>query len=236
MFNNKALDAKRGIKLPKNHSKELAEFFGILAGDGYISFEKDRTQEIKISGHSIDDKDYHVNYICPLIKKLFGLLPKIRTVQGQKTRVVYIRSVSINRFIRGTGYYKRNGKIKLPQWIFKEAYFYEFLRGLFDTDGSVAVKKKYRIKPYYPVLGITLKNKELISYIAYYLKKHGFKLWWGALNDFDTRTNKYYLRYRVQLSGFKQLALWREKISFSNPKHLAKYDYVIKKKFGQKGI
>lgn len=30
-------DVRRGLKLPKK-SKELAEFFGVLTGDGYMNF------------------------------------------------------------------------------------------------------------------------------------------------------------------------------------------------------
>ena len=44
-------DIRRGLILPKEPSKELAEFIGILAGDGYVSFNTNRNV-VSVSGDS----------------------------------------------------------------------------------------------------------------------------------------------------------------------------------------
>ena len=49
-------DIKRGLDLPNKPSEELAEFIGILAGDGYINFDpKKYSYIIDIAGNKILD-------------------------------------------------------------------------------------------------------------------------------------------------------------------------------------
>lgn len=133
---------------------------------------------MSIAGHSIDDKKYHIDYICPLFKKLFGLEPKVIVKSDRRVRYLRVRSKTITYFIKINNYYKLKGRINIPKWIFSnEIYFIWFIRGLVDTDGSLAIKKRYHEKPYYPVITITLKNKYLIEKVANFLKNHGFNLW-----------------------------------------------------------
>lgn len=227
MFNNQNLDIKRGIILPKETSEKLAEFFGILAGDGYVNFKNDHDYTVSIAGHKIDDELYHLKYIYPLFRELFGLNPKINIKLKQNGRYIYIRSKTIVNFIKSNYFYKYKGKIDIPDWIFEnKKYFNSFLRGLVDTDGSVAIKKRYKSIPYYPVISITIKNKDLTEKIANYLKENRFTVWWGI-------SNKKNLVYRVELSGIKNLNLWKDKISFSNQKHISKFNHVINREWAE---
>ena len=69
----------KNIKIP-NKNEDLAELWGILLGDGHI--EKTKAYKIgvyhiTIVGHSILDKDYLLNYVKPLIEKLFEVKVRV---------------------------------------------------------------------------------------------------------------------------------------------------------------
>lgn len=113
-------------------TKELAEFVGIMLGDGHIS-----EGQVKITlGNKEQD---FVNYIISLFKKLFDCeLKTFKTNKGYT--VLYIGFIKLVRYLRNMGL--RNNKVReqvgVPKWILgKEEYKTNFLRGFFDTDGSV---------------------------------------------------------------------------------------------------
>ena len=98
-----------------------------------------------------------------------------------------------------------------------------FLRGMVDTDGSLAIKKRYRKIPYYPVISITSKNKQFIFTIANWLKQNGFSLWAGK--EFKKEKRPCYndtIIYRAQLSGVDNFKKWNNLIGFSNSRHIGK--------------
>ncbi len=232
MFNNKSLDIERGIILPEKSDK-FAELIGILAGDGYVNFKNDHDYTITVSGHKIYDEEYHSNHVNPLFKDLFGLNMNIFLGLRQQTRYLHIRSKTIVEYLRAQGYYKYKGDISIPKWIYEsDSYIRNFISGVFDTDGSLTVKKRYREVPYYPVISITSKNESLIRDIAAYLKNQGFNLWFGLGKNYDGRSEKLWYKYHLELNGYKNMLKWKEFISFSNPKHIKKYDYVVNKKMG----
>jgi len=166
MYNQSYNDIKRNIKYPKE-SKELAELIGIIFGDGSMNIYKKRTSiaaVLTIVGHSIDDKDYLTNHVTKLIEKLFNIKPTQRIRKEQQVLELRIGSKGIVNFLETKGI-KLGPKINLetPDWILKkEDYIIHFIRGLTDTDGSLAVKKRYREKPYYPTIKITSKISSLI--------------------------------------------------------------------------
>ena len=51
-------------------SPDVAEFLGVLIGDGFIGSYPGRM--IQITGNKINDKEYYQNYLIPLIKRIFN--------------------------------------------------------------------------------------------------------------------------------------------------------------------
>lgn len=103
-----------------------------MLGDGHIS-----EGQVRITlGNKEQD---FVDYIISLFKKLFGCELKIfKTNKGYI--VLYIGFIKLVRYLRDMGL--RNNKVReqvgVPKWILdKEEYKTSFLRGFFDTDGSV---------------------------------------------------------------------------------------------------
>jgi len=74
-------DLQRGITLPEKMSPELAEETGIHLGDGSLSKCLDKGgylyYKYSVTGDMKDESIYHDQFIVPLIKKLYNILPSI---------------------------------------------------------------------------------------------------------------------------------------------------------------
>lgn len=119
------------IILPKKYSKDLAEFVGVLLGDGHLT-----PTQVTVT---LGKKEKYVEYVACLMRKLFGVEPKIITSKrGDFT--VYIGSTTIVRWLMAMGlvFNKVKAQVDVPSWIFSKKDFIKgAIRGLFDTDGSV---------------------------------------------------------------------------------------------------
>ncbi len=135
-FNNKRLD----ISIPRKFSKELSEFIGIMLGDGHLT----STQVAVTLGNK---EESYVNYVSELVNKIFKIKPKIlRLKKGYF--VVYFGSTEVVRWLLSMGlvFNKVRQQVDVPVWIFSNHNWMEgFLRGFFDTDGSV-YKLKFGIQ------------------------------------------------------------------------------------------
>jgi len=85
------------IKIPKEDEK-LAEFIGIILGDGniysYKKGKKIRVYNVRIAGDSRNDYEYLTNYVASLSKDLVGLQP----------RIYITRKDQIKKFYKGIGF------------------------------------------------------------------------------------------------------------------------------------
>ena len=88
-----------------------------------------------------------------------------------------------------------------------------FIRGLFDTDGSICFKSQNKIKKYYPVISIALISKNIIFGAAEMLTMLGFEPY---------RYQDKLGYWVIVLNGYERLERYYEMIGWSNPKHLRK--------------
>src|SRR3989344_9552817 len=132
-------DISERRKFPEGPSCKLAELLGALAGDGHVAYHpKGNDYIIEISGHAQDDLDY-LHYLKGLIKDLFNIEMNVRIRDSINTAYVFKRSLGIFSFLERIGYQKRKCVVKTPEWIWSDKSFaISFIRGLFDTDGSLA--------------------------------------------------------------------------------------------------
>lgn len=131
-FNN----TSRKVVIPSIYTKELAEFFGIMLGDGHIS----PTQVVVTLGAK---EGRYVTHVAGLMKSLFKTEPKILTrnvVQREsKYHDVYFGSVRAVQWLMKEGLVsnKVKSQVDIPTWVFSQTDFMRaFMRGFFDTDGS----------------------------------------------------------------------------------------------------
>ncbi len=123
--------------LPQSLSPELAEFIGILAGDGHLAKVK---HEINITGGSQYDKDYVQSYIYRLFKNLFGIEPRIEIMKNKNVIRCRTYSKIVSQYltrIYGHPIGKKKGRLNIPKQILDDSEMLKcYLRGVFDTDGS----------------------------------------------------------------------------------------------------
>jgi|CXWL01.1.fsa_nt_gi transcriptional regulator with XRE-family HTH domain len=198
----------KSILKPKP-SKELAEFIGIMMGDGGIS-----NYQCTVSLHSVDDEAY-ARYVVQKIKDLFGVSPSIYTPTKARVRVIVVSRVELVKYLHELGLpigNKVRQRLDIPIWIKKHWYFARMcVRGLVDTDGSVfthTYKSKGRSYSY-KKLSFTSASPELVRSVAHILYEFGMS---PRVSGRD-----------VRLDSIKDMTRYFEVIGSNNPKHLKRW-------------
>lgn len=231
-----AKDRKKKVRLPAVLDEDLAEDIGAYLGDGCINiYKRPFALETHFScrGHPIDDKQWYDERLIPLKKKLFGIeLIGRHTSDG--TYGIKFGSKAIIGFYRkaiGLKLGRKQG-IALPRVIMRADQRIQFacLRGLFDTDGTITFKKKYRDRHYYPRISLTSASERLIQDVDSILKNASFTTAFSGSLVYDPRSGKAYWIYRLDLNGRLNLEKWISLIGFNNFKHQSKY--LVWKKYG----
>jgi len=200
---------------------KLAEFIGIMLGDGSI-YSKNGTHRMVVTGHCEEDYDYLINYVKPLIKELFNLNPSIWKHKNKNAIVIAAHSKVVIGDLINLGLVSGPKTMKIPKFIkTKTEYIAKFIRGIGDTDFSVMFKKKYHA---YPVISGSFSNKEFTERIKELLKNFDIKA------NLNSRCVHGFMIYELNIYGRWNLHKWVQYIGFSNPKHLTKI--AIWKKIG----
>lgn len=157
---------RKKVLLPK-YSEQLAEFFGIMMGDGGIN----NSWQANITLNSVKDLSYS-KYVFGLCLGLFRVKPALRKRKNMKALVISITSISIVDFLVQNGL-PRGNKIKnglqIPGWILKnDDYCRECVRGLIDTDGCLFIHiHKVKGKEYKNLgLSFTSYSKKVIIQVS----------------------------------------------------------------------
>jgi DNA-binding transcriptional regulator WhiA len=199
-FNNKRSD----VVIPIKYSKSLAEFIGIMLGDGHLT----RNQiTVTLGNKEIN----YVGYVAKLIESLFKIRPKILRLKYGYS-VVYFGSVDVVRWLVSMGltFNKVKKQVGVPIWIFsKKTYSSGFLKGFFDTDGSI-YKLKYGVQ-----LSFTNRSLPLLKAAQNRLTYLGFSP--SKISEF-----KIYLTKRREIDCFFK------KINPANKKHSKRYNILCK--------
>lgn len=147
---------------------ELAELIGILNGDGTIS----KSGLIAITGNHIEDFKHHEIRVKHLIKNLFSKDIYQKKVNGSIIKSAFT-SLYISKQLKSIGLpIGKKNDIRIPQCILKDKILLRFyLRGLFDTDGTVCRRNKGNIRVGYG----SFNSKEFTEDIFYAIKHLGFK-------------------------------------------------------------
>ena len=200
----------------------LAEFLGILFGDGHVG-----KYQTTITLDSETDAKY-IEFVVAGIQKNFQFTPGTRKRRNARAIEICISSISFSRQMVKFGM-KQGNKIKngfrIPEWIFRsDTYLKVFIRGLLDTDGSVFLdQKSVRGKSYaYMGLAITSASPELRNDIVRALKQLGFSPTCTA------KQNSIFLRKQ------KEIKSYFIKIASHNPKHCVRYE-MFQKEMWQSG-
>jgi len=198
------------------NDEKLAEFVGIVLGDGSIGIYNcfsngviKKQHRLKISFDS-REKSY-INYVSELVYDLFGETPHISKRSGENTTDLLILKKSIVlslldeiRLIKSPKW----GRAEIPAEFIKIPLERAVLRGYSDTDGSVVITNNNGT--IYPRLEMKVCPSPMQKQIRDILERTGLKF--GTYNVGKGEI-------RIQINGVKQLQLWVELIGFSNLKH-----------------
>ena len=207
----------KDVKIPKRN-QDLAEFWGIMLGDGSLQKIKGYklgVYGLDVAGHSVDDRDYILNFVRPMAERLFGI--KSRIYESKRSKCIHLNldSRRIVDFFEDNNFKAGNkivNQVTIPDWVKEDDRFLSVcLRGLFDTDGTfykLTNQNSYQV-------GFTNNNETLLKDLRDGLLKLGI----GVSKIMYNR--KLVITKRSEIEKFYKL------IGFSNPKHLNK----IKKLF-----
>ena len=203
-------DKEKKLKFPKKLTPELAEEIGMSIGDGFLS---NKRYDYRLKGDK-NERRYYDSFIGPLYKKLFNLNLNIRNYEN-----AYGFELSSKGFwtfknkILGIPSGRKDG-ITIPNIIKVNdvSILTSFVRGLFDTDGSVSFSNRYGFERYYPVIGITFKSKKLVVEVMEILQMLGL----------EPKISKREPYWQLYLTGYGRLEKYSKLIGWSNPKHIDK--------------
>ena len=225
-------DIRRKIILPTKMTNQLAEDIGIMIGDGCLSIYKDKKRvnyDISCIGNLYDEKSYYESYIKNLKLCLFNL--KFGLIESKRDSTCILRAHSkgiIEFYSKSIGLpIGKKDRIGIPSIIFsKRSFLISCIRGIGDSDFSLTFKRKDSEIPYYPVIKIISKSRNLIGDLNCGLKCLGFKPTVSYdVCTFDKRTKNHYISHSLDLNGKKQVERWMELIKFNNTKNLIKYRF-----------
>ena len=118
----------KNISIPKKCEK-LAEFIGIILGDGHIEYHykcRGGTCMVRIVGDCTKDYDYLTCYVKNLVEDLFNITPKFHNAKSANALYLSVYSISVVEFIISQGLLpgnKVNNKLIIPLWIKKITVF-----------------------------------------------------------------------------------------------------------------
>jgi len=186
--------------------EKLAEFLGILAGDGHIN---DESYEVSVALDKNSDKEYS-RYVECLFTELFGFKPAFFH-QNNVTRIKTYSKSLVSHLAEVFG--RVNGgkvnKLHIPQIVWDDKkYLSAFLRGVFDTDGSF-----HRHRKNDAVVEFTSCDKPFLQEIVKALDILGFRA--------SSSGKNIYIYAKQDIKRFFEI------VGSSNPKNLKKYQYFL---------
>lgn len=177
-------------------STELAEYIGVMLGDGNIS-DFPRTERIILVSNA-NNKGF-ISHYSLLTEKLFSKKPGIYPVKNASAvRITLYQKYISKRLGIPTG---DRSKINfhLPNWIHEDREFLiKFLKGLFEAEGSLSI--------HLPTCTYNFQfknnNQSLLKIVADSLRLLGYNP--------EIRYNSTRLRRRLEVLHFKKLISFRE--------------------------
>ena len=228
-------DIKRGIKLPESLTPKLAEFIGIMVGDGHLSWYPGLTTQgnkivrcdIRISCNK-NEQEY-ISYIRNLFYSLFNIKSNYEPDPRSETIIIRANSKVIVQYINkvcGIPLNRKTNVVSIPE-IIKAAdnnIKYAFLRGLADTDFSLTFQNRTNKGHNYPLIKGNFKSKYLVKDLEILFKDLEFK--YSTYYDqirYDKRFGPTTIN-SIHLYGRDNFSRWVNNIGFSNPKFQRKVE------------
>ena len=221
-------------------SDNLAEFFGWHLGDGCLTSSKNKFQ-YSLTGDIVEEKEFYIKEIIPIMNSLFGtqLKSPIKLKEYSSIGVcgIYISGEKFAQYLKDILGIRFGKKLQI---VIPELKIHNqkkcFLRGIFDTDGSIYFCKSYNKRKrksihntfhYRPKMKLATISNALIEEVNDILLDLGFHS--RIQKPIKQRKNEYAM-HSVIIDSRTDILKWIKDIGFRNPKHYTKVK--IWKKFG----
>ncbi len=204
----------RRVSLP-SCCTELAEFVGIVLGDGGV-----QKRQIVITLHKEDDKAY-ANYVEQLIGRLFKVKPSLVTRRGKNAVDIILSRVAVVQFLQKKGINvgdKVLRQVDVPKWIRGNATFESAcIRGLFDTDGCFYIDRHSIKGKVYLNCGMNFTNRSLplLAFFKQILIERGYHPTQRTAFSVFLRRENEILRYMKEIGSSNEKVRHRFKKYFN---------------------
>tara|TARA_Y100000310_G_scaffold325870_1_gene390038 strand:+ start:2401 stop:3111 length:711 start_codon:yes stop_codon:yes gene_type:complete len=217
---------------------DMAELLGIHIGDGCMSVN-DRYSEYYLGGDLKEEKEYHDNWVGPLFNKKV-MIPlfnkKVNYKEHPKVGIYgfHIFNKELVKFYNDLGI-KSGSKInvRVPKKIMENKELSKrFLRGLFDTDGTIYFDKNYSAKNPInnaPRIRLGTVSKRLAGDVYSLLVGLGLHPRMGK--PYKGKRDKNSV-HAVLIYRKSDIEYFIENIGFKNPKHYTKWQVYQKLRMG----
>lgn len=188
-------------KIPKDYpkfkpSEDLAEFIGVILGDGNIS-RFPRTERLLLVGNA--NNPGFINHYAYISTKLFKKAPTIMKAKyANALRLsIYQKHIS-DRLVIPVGD-RSKLQIKIPNWIWKSKhYIIKLLKGFFEAEGSLSI--------HLPTCTYNFQFKNTNTSLLATVKKGLILLGYHP----EIRTNSIRLRKKAEVEKFKKIIQFRK--------------------------
>lgn len=196
------------------HSVALAEFVGIMLGDGGIS-----EHQMTVTLNGVTDQKY-LGFVRRLAEKLFDVPIGICSDMRSLAKRIVISRTALAEYLASDyiGLKKGNKvgqQVDIPGWIKKKRpYAIACLRGLIDTDGC-AIIHQYRSKGTlyrYKKIGFTNHSLPILKSAS------------DILSDLDVRHRITKNGWDIRIEARKDVDRYFQIVGTSNPKHWKRYE------------
>lgn len=213
------IDKDRTINSIMEKEEKIAEFVGIMLGDGHIGIYNTKAGE-KLKVHrsikvSLDsrNKDY-INHVKKIMEEVLDTEMKLNYKKTENAIDICTHKKEKLSYVLNEIGLKMSPKwnsMEIPEKYCKGKLGLIVLKGLFDTDGCLSIFDNNGI--IYPRIEIRLCPSPAQEQINKILNEFGFKYKIQRLERGKTR---------IRISGKRELKKWFDLVGSSNPVHVEK--------------
>ena len=205
-------------------NEDLAEFIGVIIGDGCINRNGRYGYRIFISGNPIEDKHYMENYLPKLIKRCVNkdLKP---FVASNGAYLLQFTKKSFKIFLENLGIKENKTRtVRIPHKIRENNKLLRAcIRGVADTDFTLIFTKRKRKVGYYPRICAQFASKNLVKDLEKSLRDFGFTLNVSYDNKRKDKRGHSWGTNMINIDGPHNLNRWLNLIGFGNMRIISRY-------------
>ena len=164
----KALGRIKSVYTPLEKNGDLAELIGVVLGDGHICVYP-RSEELRLISNS--NNPGFIKRYAQLMEGIFQKKPYVIPSKSANFTKIGFYEKSIEERLGVPSGARKNLKIKVPDWIFKnEKFIVRYLRGLYEAEGSFCVHEPTST---YKFL-FSNKNRSMLNNVHELMQRLGF--------------------------------------------------------------